>query len=389
MAQAGVERGKDTSTELGLICKALEMVYRCSSATRAKSYEEIGHELTTTYMKIIERCEQGIIPRGASIVNDILLVFQYFARVQSISIPLASQRNVLKTLGSLIGSTSTPNSTRATAMSTLADLACAEVNGNRMAKIPGLFGSIIEVAYLDSSGETRESAARAIQNIVFSLEDNVPSVKFEKLVKALSILMTDKHEKTRKYAAGALQNLTTWSDVQVRLVTFDGGAVVDSLVRLISSRDSEETRARAVGAIINLTSEDTTGTLCLHRSLLSYLGNCASSDKSAIVKKNAADALMWLAEDMKTPRNGQKELLDVLIKVAKVSSGKVKTSVAKALYELSKSKENRTAMARHPGMLDTLEKMAKKNNSDSDTVAKDNSLQTLANLARRSGDSVY
>jgi len=382
LAISGNERGEKDQGEVAMICSAFEMVYRCSSANREKSFNSIGMELVTLLLRVVDLCEIGNIAKNDSdeIITDILSVFQYFSRVQNVSIPLTKTPGVLQVLALVVSSNSRPNSTRATAMSTLADLACAEANGALMARLPGLFDSVIDVAYLDSSNETREAAARALQNIIFSVEDSIPGIKFDKLVKALILLLKDNCEKTRKYAAGALQNLTTWQECQTRLVAYDGGAVVDGLLQMICSSDSDEARLRAIGAIINLVAEDTASTICTHDNLLSTFANLASSDKNSTIRQNAADTLCWLAEDMKSPRPGQRELLNTLVKVAQ---GRNLNSVAKAFYEQSQHSANREIMAKHPGILEALEKIAKKHNNDSNTVAKDTSVRALTNLARR------
>lgn len=383
LALSDMERGAKDQGELSMICSTFEMVYRCSSADREKSFRSIGVELVTLFLRVIDFCESGAIMKNDSdeIITDILSVFQYFSRVQNVSIPLTKAPGVLQVLAMVVSSDSRPNSTRATAMSTLADLACAEANGALMARLPGLFDSVIDVAYLDSSTETREAAARALQNIIFSVEDSIPGIKFDKIVKALLLLLRDNCEKTRKYAAGALQNLTTWQDCQTRLVAYDGGAIVGGLLQMITSNDSDEARIRAIGAIINLVAEDTASTLCTHENLLHIFGNLAATDKNNTIRQNAADTLCWLAEDIKSPRPGQRELLNTLVKVA---HGKNINSMAKALYELSLHSANRDVMAKHPGVLDVLEKIAKRHNKDSDTVAKDTTVKTLSNIARRS-----
>lgn len=382
LALSDVERGEKDQGEVAMICSAFEMIYRCSSMDRERSFNSIGMELVTLLLRVIDLCESGNVAKNDSdeIITDILSVFQYFSRVQNVSIPLTKAPGVLQVLALVVSSDSRPNSTRATAMSTLADLACAEANGALMASLPGLFDSVIDVAYLDSSNETREAAARALQNIIFSVEDSIPGIKFDKLVKALLLLLKDNWEKTRKYAAGALQNLTTWQDCQTRLVAYDGGSIVDGLLQMICSKDNDEARIRAIGAIINLVAEDTASTLCTHENLLNSFATLASSDKNSTIRQNAADTLCWLAEDMKSPRPGQRELLNTLVKVA---HGKNIASVSKALYEQSLHPANRDVMAKHPGVLDALEKIAKRHNKDSDTVAKDTSVRTLSNIARR------
>lgn len=380
VAFSSKEQGKNSYSEMGLICSALEMVYRCSSSARAKSFADIGVELVQLYLRVIKKCEASRVRKTDEMINDILSVFQYFSRVQQISIPLLNLPGVLSTLALVVSSNHLPDSTRATAMSTLADLACAEANGVIMARVPELFDSVLEVAHLDSSIATREAASRAIQNIVFSLESPTATIKFEKLIKTLIILLQDSNDNSRKYASGAMQNLTTWEGYQERLVDFDGGIVLDSLVRMIAVDYSAEARIRCLGAIVNLSSHQTVSTLCTHKKLLGTLANAASSDKNLMIKNNAADALCWLSEDMTSPRKGLNELLGAVTKVSRSGNA---NGVARGFYVLTQNTANRNFVAEYNGVLKLLEDIATKHNSETSNVAKEHAIKALSNLARR------
>lgn len=370
--------------EMKLICSALEMVYRCSSASRETSFRKIGIELVQLLLRVIQTTEASKYVNSHDIISDVLSVFQYFSRVQSISIPLMNIKGVLNALALVVSSNHMPNSTRATAMSTLADLACAESNGARMARVPGLFDSVMEVAHLDASVETREAAARAIQNILFSMQQMNAMNDIEKVIHALTRLLKDTNDKTRKYASGAMQNITTWGNCQTPLVEYKNGIVLDTLIAVIANNnkysDSSETRIRCLGALVNLTSNATASTLCTHPNLLNTLTTVAIRSSSAAVQKHAADALCWLAEDMKYSRPGRDELLSCIVNVAQEGNS---NGVARAIYEFTSVPSNRDWVAKHPGLLDLLEHMAKKSNKDSDSIAKDCSVQALSNLARR------
>ena len=382
IALASCERGEDAYVEIGMVCSALEMVYRCSSSAREKSFNEIGDELVRVYLRVIENCETVHAENGKDVITKILLVFQYFARVKKISIPFMNIPGTLNVLALVVSSNYLHNAARATAMNTLADLACAEANGEAMARVPLLFDSVVDVAYRDVSTETREAAARAIQNIVFSIDNRLSTTAFERLVKVLIHMLKAKNLNIIKYASGALQNVTTWEGCQIKLLEYKGGVAIDALIKAISNltEETNEIRVRSLGIIINLTCEKTASSLCTHKNLLRTLANAASFEINETAKKNASDALFWLAEDLKSNSVGQKQLLDYIVKVAENGNT---SFFSKAIYEMSQHHSNRMIIAQHPRVVSLLEKLSNKNNSDTDTVGKDYSIKALSNLARR------
>ena len=80
-----------------MVCCAIEMIYRCSSSARERSYSEIGPELVKVLLKVVRICEESNDPKCEEIVNNILLVFQYFSKVTQVSISLMNLPGVLST----------------------------------------------------------------------------------------------------------------------------------------------------------------------------------------------------------------------------------------------------------------------------------------------------
>ena len=190
------------------------------------------------------------------------------------------------------------------------DLASDPANQGPMAKIDKLLGTLVKLAILENVPDTRESAVTALQNLAF-----------------------------------AKQN-------RIRLASYGSGVVLEALKKTVASDKDDKARRRAAGALTNLACEETGERMGCHRGLLDTLALVATQDVSAEVQQRASMALTKIASSVSCTMRCHKNVLDALI-VASDSSHAVSPIVA-VMRVKARDPAYRTSMAFHPGVLDTL-----------------------------------
>jgi len=374
---AAKNREEIQGNELNLIFSALEMVHRCSTAKRNESFEAIGSSLLSASFYVLELCLSMDTEESDATLMSILQLLYYFSRVQSAAIEILQQPGILPSFISIILGDKN-DSIRAKVMVTLADLACVQENGNTIVKHDGLLDSVVQVANLDLASEMRELATRALQNISFHIDETIPKKILAEIMLTLVKAEGEGGPKIQKYVSGALQNLSTSKANRHMLVSLNHGCVIDTLMNLLRS-DDPDAKIRAIGAIKNLASKESSSYLWRHRGFISVLSSVATNDFDPETKHAACEALHWLSQDMTAATPGFKEMLSALVQAAQTNVG---PSIALAFYEQSQVPGNVRVMAAQPGLLECLSKMAKPT-SDAPQETKENAVAALSNLARR------
>jgi uncharacterized protein (UPF0147 family) len=126
---------------------------------------------------------------------------------------------------------------------------------------------------------------------------------------------------------------------------------LEALKKNISSDKNDKSRRRAAGALTNLANEDTAEILGNYKGLLQTLALVSSKDTNGDVQERAVMALTKVAASITLNMACYQVLLDALV-VASLSS--YPNSISAVLRVKARVVENRQSMARHPGVLDTL-----------------------------------
>jgi len=363
--------------EVNLIFSALEMVFRCPTVKREEAFNSIGESLLAILFHVLERCISIDGDESDSIMSHVLQILYYFSRVRPAATEMLQNPCMIPCFIHIILGDKN-DSIRAKALVTLADLSCVEENGPIIAKHQVLLDAVVQVASLDLALEMREVATRAIQNISFHIDDTIPKKELEDIIKTLVKIENEDGSKIKKYVAGALQNLSTSKGNRGYFVTLHRGAVIQTIINLLRSDDAD-TKLRAIGAIKNLASPESTEILCSHKNFLQVISSVAANDVDAESKQNACEALHWLSSELNHPKSCHKDVLTALVQAAQRTDD---ASIALALLEQSYVPNNLGPMVAEPGLLDCLSRMAKPSAKSTPEV-KEYAISALGNLARR------
>jgi len=362
--------------EIAMICAALEMVYRVSKQAREPLAVFYCKEVFPILLRIITMFKKDESFEGDLAIESSLKILFYFSRVKNSAITMVGVNGFLKSLTDIILGDKN-DSIRKSALITLADLACVEENGENMARFPTLLESVLVVATNDLDQEVREVAARVIQNITFSLEEDISQDLQAALVDALVRLSSD-GTKTRKYVAGALQNLSSGEIHRLFLISRNDGAVLGALLSFMTCDDSD-VRSRAVGVLKNLCCQETAAVIGGKVEILTHLTEMCVSDPNVHVRTDAMDTITWLADDISHPSDCHNDLLYSLVHIAQNSE---EFTMSSAFLKQSCQNENKDSLAFHPGLLDVLEKISFPD-SNSAREDKKNAIIALKNIAGR------
>ena len=286
---------------------------------------------------------------------------------------------------------------------TLMDLASCPENQVLMANNDRVLATMVKLAVMESVAETREAAISGIQNLAFCYSVRLRLTTFsngvilDALRKTLSL---DSNEKARRRAAGALMNLAC--DETAECMGNHNG-LLRALAVAASQDENYDVQSRAATALTKVASAVTCDMSCYnilldalvvaslskashsisqvlrvkarepanrasmvrHDGVLDTLTDlCLSPDHSIKDRENAMRALMHLTND-DTNREimCQAIVLDALLAGANADGQKLadfSDSAIVALERLATEPNNRTTMARHPGMLVTIARVTEK-----------------------------
>ena len=167
----------------------------------------------------------------------------------------------------------------------------------------------------------------------------------------VKLVVTESMPETREAAVTAIQNLAFCHANRLRLVSFSSGVVVDTLKKSLSSDKNDKARLRAAGALMNLACEETAEPLGNHKGLLDRLAVVSSKDGNPQVQERAARALTKIASHITSTMPCYQTLLDALVVAA---LGNHTNSISAVFRVKARDPENRESMARHAGVMNTL-----------------------------------
>ena len=214
----------------------------------------------------------------------------------------------------------------------------------------------------DKSGNNKTTAATKSRtaNELMAHNDQI-------LGTLVKLCLTDPQATTRESVLTALQNLAFGHGNRLHLATYKKGIVLQALCKALTTDVSPKARRRAAGALTNLACDGTAQVLGNHHGLLDALAvasttsttsmaasSTTNNSKDAVVDEvqtRASLALTKIAGSISITMECFPAVLDALV-VASLSPSA--GNVAAILRLKARLPENRSFLARHHGILDTL-----------------------------------
>lgn len=371
----------DDDDEIRMICAAIEMVFRAQTTYVHVAFDKCGSVMVPILLRLLERAENGNMKHADVSILNITKTLLYISRVSDLRVNLARHQGMLNALQRVATSILNPDC-RVARIRIVANLVNCEENKTLLLEHEGLLDSLLRIAHLDLSDSAREYAGVALMDLASAPGNQVALAKNEKLLGTLvKMVLIEKVASTREAAITALQNLAFTKENRSRLVAFKQGIVLEALKKALSSDKNDKARRRAAGALTNLACDETAESIGLHKGLLDTLAIVSTKDDNQEVQARAAMALTKLAASITIKMSSYETLLDALV-VASLS--KAANSVSAVLRVKARDPENRESMARHPGIIDTLADISI--NSGSDLKDRDNAIRAIMHLTNESSN---
>lgn len=376
----------DQEDEIRSICSALEMVYRAEREAVIISYQDVGAALVPLLLRLLERCEKGrkVISAEATISN-ISRILLHMTRISELRVPLVGHPGMLAAL-ERVATLPLSMENRVLRMRLLANLANSEGNKVTIFERSSLMEATMKVATLDKAESAREYASAVLMDLSSCPANQVAMAKMDKVLATLvKLAVVEDKTETREYAVSGLQNLAFEKKNRVQLVSYGSGVVIEALKKCTSSDTNDKTRRRAAGAITNLACDETAEKMANHRGLFQTLAQASVSDENKDVQQRATLALTKLANSINVKMSCWDTLLDALITASQCT---MSDGIVSAMFRVkTRAEENRTSMAGHPRLLETLAQLCLRTKGNIDENEKggykdcENATKAIAHLA--------
>lgn len=374
----------DNEDEIRNICAALEMVYRAEREAVIISYQDVGAALVPLLLRLLERCEKGrkVINAEATISN-ISRILLHMTRISELRVPLVGHPGMLAAL-ERVATLPLSMENRILRMRLLANLANSEGNKVTIFERNSLMEATMKVATLDKVENVREYASAVLMDLSSCPSNQVAMARMDKVLATLvKLAVVEDKVETREYAVSGLQNLAFVKQNRMQLVSYGNGVVVEALKKCTSSDSNDKTRRRSAGALTNLACDETAEKMANHAGLFQTLAQASVSDKNKDVQQRATLALTKLANSITVKMSCWPTLLDALITASECT---VADGIVSAMFRVkTRSEENRTSMANHPRLLETLAQLCLRAKDDDEEKAAykdcENAAKAIAHLA--------
>ncbi|KAL9180309.1 hypothetical protein ACHAXT_008279 [Thalassiosira profunda] len=374
----------DDADEVRNICRALEMVYRAEREAVVISYQDVGAALVPLLLRLLERCEKGRKAMGSeATIGAISKILLHMTRISELRVPLVGHPGMLAAL-ERVATLPLSTENRVLRMRLLANVANAEGNKATVFARGPLMEATMKVATLDKAEGAREYASAVLMDLSSCPANQVAMARMDKVLATLvKLAVVEDKTETREYAVSGLQNLAFEKRNRMQLVSYGGGVVVEALKKCTAADTNDKTRRRAAGALTNLACDETAEKMANHAGLLEALARASMSDENRDVQQRATLALTKLANSITVKMGCWDALLDALIQASQCS---VADGIVSAMFRVkTRTEENRSSMANHPRLLQTLSQLCLRTQDaeDQDAAHKDceNATKALAHLA--------
>uniref|UniRef100_A0A7S3LEH1 Armadillo repeat-containing protein 8 n=1 Tax=Amphora coffeiformis TaxID=265554 RepID=A0A7S3LEH1_9STRA len=370
--------------EMRIMCAALEMVFRASPGSVRGAYQRLNSSLLPALFRMLDRCEERSVKHADISILNITKIVYYLSKCPDLRIQLCRQQGMLDFLFRVATRVLNPEC-RSYRLLVAMNLASEERNKVTIYEKEGLVSGILRIAHMDTSDLARQNAALVIQELATCDLLHVPLAKNDQLLGTLvKMALVEKSLQTRESVINSLQTLAFTKKNRLRLCTFKDGVVLEALRKTLSVDSDDKVRRRAAGTLTNLACEETAEVMGKHPGLLETLAIVATKDYNADVQARSALALTKIGSNIKAGMDCFKPLLDALVAA---SLGKSSSSVIAVLRVKAREPGNRHAMAHHEGVLDTLvDVCVSKISAESD---RDNAMRTLMHLLNDEKNRAY
>ena len=370
--------------EMRIMCAALEMVFRASPASVQIAYQRLNSSLLPSLFRLLDRCEERNVKHAdISILNISKIVF-YLSKCSDLRVQLCRQTGMLEFLSRVATRVLNPEC-RSYRLLVAMNLASEERNKVLLFEKAGLVDGIVRIAHMDTFDLARQNAALVIQELAACELLHAPLAKNDQLLGTLvKMAVMEKSLQTRESVINSLQTLAFTKKNRLRLCTFKDGVVLEALRKTISVDADDKVRRRAAGTLTNLACDETAEVMGNHQGLLEALAIVTTKDYNAEVQARSALALTKIGSNIKVGMDCFKTLLDALVAA---SLSKASSSIIAVLRVKAREQENRQVMAHHEGVLDTLvDVCVSKISAESD---RDNAMRTLMHLLNDENNRIY
>ena len=360
--------------EMRMVCAALEMVFRASQAQVRVAYDAIQVSIVPLLLEVMSSCDQGKLQLADEIMLDITNLLFYWSRIPELRISLARHPGMIDML--IRVATITDQHSKAARMRLISNLAHIDENKILFVQTKGFLDSVLRTAVIETSEKAKEYASTTLMDLAACSDNQILMANNDRVLATMvKLAVTESLPETRETAISGIQSLAFCHSVRLRLVSFSGGVVLDSMRKALSNDTNDKARRKAAGALTNMACDETAELMGNHSGLLETLAVVATKDENSDVQKRAAMALTKIALGITSTMSCYATLMDALV-VASLSSAA--PSVSQVLRAKARDPENRTSMVRHAGILETLSDIC----VSSDYMIKDreNAMRALMHL---------
>lgn len=336
--------------EVRMLVSALEMVLRATTQSLQIAYEAWPPKFLERLSSLLESYEtQRGIPHAEISSLNLLKILTSLARVADLKpvlLKTPGMRSILLRLNR--------QQHRVPRLKLLHQLVQNETNQvHVLTHETTLTNLILHIAHHDNDASRQYSAAIIMELASSSLSNQTQMAHDDKMLDTITkLVLTEVQAGTREAVLTALQNIAFVHENRMRLVTYKKGIVLQALqTSLTNGNDYSKARRRAAGALTNLACDATSTIMANHEGLLDALAVTSTSGKVDEVQTRASLALTKIAGGLSVSMDCFPAILDALV-VASLSPSA--GNVAAMLRLKARLPENRSAMAQHPGLLDTL-----------------------------------
>jgi len=369
--------------EIEAICSTLEMVFRAEREAIIISYQDVGAALVPLLLRLLERCEVGRKVMAEATIEQISRILLHMTRVSELRVPLVTHQGLFSAL-ERVATLPLSVENRVLRMRLLANLANSDGNKETIFERSSLVEATMKIATLDKSESAREYAAAVLMDLASHPANQIEMAKIDKVLGTfVKLAVVETKVETREYAVSGLQNLAFEKQNRKQLVTYGSGVVIEALKKTTSMDANDKTRRRSAGALTNLACDETADLMGKHPGLLKTLAQVSVSDSNEDVQQRATLALTKLSNSITVKMSSWSTLLDALITASQCT---VADGIVTAMFRVkTRAEENRTSMANHPRLLETLSRIVleTQDTSASPAVYKDceNVTKAIAHLA--------
>eukprot|EP00816_Leptocylindrus_hargravesii_P004473 CAMPEP_0196817036 /NCGR_PEP_ID=MMETSP1362-20130617/58419_1 /TAXON_ID=163516 /ORGANISM="Leptocylindrus danicus, Strain CCMP1856" /LENGTH=641 /DNA_ID=CAMNT_0042194569 /DNA_START=236 /DNA_END=2158 /DNA_ORIENTATION=- len=339
--------------EVQQMCRSLEMVHRCSRRCLEVSYEEVGEDLIALIGSVMERCLDGVIrdDGDVGILSCVQVLLYYSSEVRKAVKHMGKSTVRGKLLGLLVRVASAGNMIDERAKE-LSLKVISHLGGNsdscHRRNISStdilLLDTLIDNAF-HSAESVRNNAALGLNNLACHNEHLVTMSCQERVLDAVSKLLSDDCTSTRQYAASTIKNLSELNSNSLTLVNHGYGTLLSNLVKIVENDESDEARRSASRALANMACTSTAEAMCNHDDLLKTLATVTiSDDTKETIREATARTLKQLSYTINAPMTCHEDLLNALIRATFSDDSVTQSVIGKALLTQSSNKENRKAI---------------------------------------------